>query len=435
MVLANRFVLTIFVALLSVPSTTCCAWAEDKSRALSFDELTYISSYVFQVFDHKYGPTNETRLDLKKINESYLQRASAAFHPDLQTALQAFKNETLNRNAGRAAVAWRAALLHNKLTQDYVPATHCSLLETGLPFVDDGTYGGRKRQTLFLFEELEVVYERSDSVPQECAELTVLFGQLSESSAFRPTFSSFAGSEKKAKKRLKSFWQKALETLPRSSNETLETNLLFEYFYQVLLHRWFAVETSLDGFEELMERSVRARQRRPALYAAARWSNLNLIDGRVERTLDRLEALLTKDFEGVTWSPDESQRIVSAIIKGMSRKRPFDEIEDVIQELGTLSKLSKLTSDDYDYDGAEMIRVEPNFRYVVKPDFIRLHVDVDETGDTVNDSIEVLETTSKKMIKPSLRALKRWVYVPKFENGEFVAQEDVEVSFTVWPSR
>jgi len=86
-----------------------------------------------------------------------------------------------------------------------------------------------------------------------------------------------------------------------------------------------------------------------------------------------------------------------------------------------------------DRDVQPIMRIEPEFQNIRKQEFIVLEFDVTPAGAVDEDTIAVLQTSSTRLQRPAIRAVRRWKYRPKVVNGEPVWQYGVRVQFTVQP--
>lgn len=86
-----------------------------------------------------------------------------------------------------------------------------------------------------------------------------------------------------------------------------------------------------------------------------------------------------------------------------------------------------------DRDAQPIYRQEPDFQNINKPEFITLEFDVRPDGSVDETTIVILETSSKRLQRPAIRAVKKWKYQGKVVNGENVWQYGVRVRFTVQP--
>lgn len=86
-----------------------------------------------------------------------------------------------------------------------------------------------------------------------------------------------------------------------------------------------------------------------------------------------------------------------------------------------------------DRDVQPIMRIEPEFQNIRKEEFIVLEFDVTPAGAVNEDTIQVLQTSSTRLQRPAIRAVRRWKYRPKIVNGEAVPQYGVRVQFTVQP--
>lgn len=86
-----------------------------------------------------------------------------------------------------------------------------------------------------------------------------------------------------------------------------------------------------------------------------------------------------------------------------------------------------------DRDVQPIMRIEPEFQNIRKQETIVLEFDVTPAGAVDEDTIQVLQTSSTRLQRPAIRAVRRWKYRPKVVNGEPVYQYGVRVQFTVQP--
>ncbi|MGD1956095.1 MAG: energy transducer TonB [Sphingomonadales bacterium] len=86
-----------------------------------------------------------------------------------------------------------------------------------------------------------------------------------------------------------------------------------------------------------------------------------------------------------------------------------------------------------DRDAQPIYRQEPEFQNIRKPEFIVLEFDVRPDGSVAEDTIQVLQTSSTRLQRPAIRAVKKWKYQGKVIIGENVWQYGVRVQFTIQP--
>ncbi|MEM6683363.1 MAG: TonB family protein [Pseudomonadota bacterium] len=142
------------------------------------------------------------------------------------------------------------------------------------------------------------------------------------------------------------------------------------------------------------------------------------------------------------------------IEKPTKRQRP-DRIEAIEQPEIEFPKLTPLIPGDpivtprelppsqekptieagYNRSAQPMVRIEPNFQNINQPEYVTLSFDVAPTGAVIRNSIEILDSSSRLLHRPAIRAVSRWKYQPKKVDGVAVVQRGIQVSFKVEPAQ
>ena len=169
--------------------------------------------------------------------------------------------------------------------------------------------------------------------------------------------------------------------------------------------------------EQFGENDLKAIETR---YLAGR---LNMTKGRYNHAVENLETIITTIETELDTSHPYELASHAALIEAYEKLGQSDKSTTHCQAIG------RMTPWQDDVDPTPLYRVNPSYPISYarngRDGYTKMTFDISESGFVTN--IKVTESSGELFSKESIAALEKWRYAPKFENGEAITAEGLEV--------
>ncbi|MEM7651486.1 MAG: energy transducer TonB [Pseudomonadota bacterium] len=329
------------------------------------------------------------------------------------------KNYALAEKAAKAAVA-----LYPQEAADFSPEVYIVLLDNAFQIVFANTRSEAKTWQ-YLGPRLEALMDRNIPLPPEFVDLGLLYSRVYLSA---PLVTS-----DKAKLKEKAKIIRRIEMIANDTLSAIDQRVLLARYYTLMSERSFRKKRAIRSeFLQLLDQAISLKKFDVAL-----------------RTLSSLAGLMTSKFrdheEAIELIRTKSELIGLDNIPTARRKNLFTVLAAALfldygpeKAEAELSSIEALEAPEliYDEDGDVQLqplkRYEPYFRNILSKKLIILSFTVNRKGKT--EQIEILNSNmSYANEDAAVAAIKKWRYLPAFEDGKFKPVENVRVAFTVRP--